>query len=214
MFHRREKFKFDFKKILESIMIVMLSYGFVANVFHMIAIHKSYKLDVNKFFEVKAVKKTISSLEKRLDEIESKDADVKGIKKHVQTYIDLEKKSFIYRLEGKKSITEIDKFYMVYEEHKFARLYQAIITMSEFDSSVNNVLETLRTSFMSSIYTTEPIFRELLNNYKYSSIDLFSGADNNPYVDFIAINNQNKTFLSTADYIVTWLEDYTGGTDE
>lgn len=208
--------KIKTKMIIEIILIATLSYGFIANTLHFVAVRKTYNIKFNTFFKVDEFQDKIKDLKTRLKKIDSSNDQVKTIINDLNTYIKLEEKSFIYAYEGHKNFSDIDKFKMLYQEHKFSKLFDALIIMGDLDKNIEPSIESYRYNLMASSVATNPIFVTLINNYNFHTNDLLSGniIKNNDSTDFQVIRDQVYSYLYTADYIVLLLEKYTGGNNE
>lgn len=165
------------RKILFYLIIILFSYGLIANVEHIVSINKKYTYNFDDSIEISSIKSSLNTLQndmEKIKKIENSLLDKNIINIYVQILDDINRKMTSYdfiNYKGNKKLKQKDLYQMIYDYGKLnsTNLLNVYKKVAEVNSSLkaDDLTWQIYTMTLSSNY----IYQDLINNYAYTNLN-------------------------------------------
>lgn len=164
------------RKILFYLIIILFSYGLVANIGHIISINKKYNYSFDDSIELLSIKSSLNTLQKDTERIKQMENSTLGkdiLDAYVQILENFNEKITSYdfiNYKGNVKLKQKDLYQMIYDygnlnSTNFLNVYKKV---AEKNSTLNeqNLTWEIYTMTLSSNY----IYQNLIDNYAYNNL--------------------------------------------
>lgn len=165
------------RKILFYLIIILFSYGLIANVEHIVSINKKYTYNFDDSIEISSIKSSLNTLQndmEKIKKIENSLLDKNIINIYVQILDDINRKMTSYdfiNYKGNKKLKQKDLYQMIYDYGKLnsTNLLNVYKKVAEVNPSLkaDDLTWQIYTMTLSSNY----IYQDLINNYAYTNLN-------------------------------------------
>lgn len=187
--------------------ILVTSYGLLANLLHMVNINKTYSYNFDSGTEIKQIDTVITNIEsniKNMELIDTKltDEEYNDIKNTISNIIIKIKRLDLLNYKGIKSFNRSDLFYIVNDNNSIGDLEIIDIyrLMGDYYQNQTFTQTELINKVISSILYASEISTPLYNNYLYTVT---------PFTDYASVDLKIKVIISQLKSKLDLIEDVT-----
>lgn len=166
----------NIRKILFYLIIILFSYGLIANIEHIMSINKKYTYNFDSSLEIASIKSSLNTLQSDIEKIKKienslLDKDIINIYNQILNDINQKMTSydFINYKENKK-LKQKDLYQMIYDygnlnSTNLLNIYKKVAEVNQ-SLRADDLTWQIYTMTLSSNY----IYQDLINNYAYSNL--------------------------------------------